>query len=188
MKPSGKIIARLFLAASFLFAASPFALALEVGDKAPDFELDSSKGGKLKLSDLRGKNVLLNFYRNDFDPTWAKQLLASGSDDNYAKFKAENTEVLGITAATMFAQKAFADYFKISYPLLGGGRDVTVVHKMLKTYGVLDEPRLTAKRAYIIIDKDGIIRYYDIRPGNSEKDLLSTEVLLNEVKKINKGI
>jgi cytochrome oxidase Cu insertion factor (SCO1/SenC/PrrC family) len=69
MKPSGKIIARLFLAASLLFATSPLVLALEVGDKAPDFELDSSKGGKLKLSDLRGKNVLLNFYRNDFDPT-----------------------------------------------------------------------------------------------------------------------
>jgi cytochrome oxidase Cu insertion factor (SCO1/SenC/PrrC family) len=69
MKPSGKIIARLFLAASLLFATSPLALALEVGDKAPDFELESSKGGKLKLSDLRGKNVLINFYRNDFDPT-----------------------------------------------------------------------------------------------------------------------
>jgi alkyl hydroperoxide reductase subunit AhpC len=87
----------------------------------------------------------------------------------------------------MFAQKAFADYFKISYPLLGGGRDVTVVHKMLKTYGVLDEDRLTAKRAYIIIDKDGIIRYYDIRPSSGEKDLLPTETLLNEVKKINSG-
>jgi peroxiredoxin len=87
----------------------------------------------------------------------------------------------------MFAQKAFADYFKINYPLLSGGRDVTTVHKMLKDYGVFDEPRLTAKRAYIIIDKDGIIRYYDIRPGNSEKDLLSTETLLSEVKKVNKG-
>jgi alkyl hydroperoxide reductase subunit AhpC len=58
---------------------------------------------------------------------------------------------------------------------------------MLKDYGVFDEPRLTAKRAYIIIDKDGIVRYYDIRPGNSEKDLRSTEELLNEVKKVNKG-
>jgi peroxiredoxin len=94
---------------------------------------------------------------------------------------------LGITAATMFAQKAFADYSKISYPLLGGERDVTVVHKMLKTFGVLDEARLTAKRAYIIIDKAGVIRYYDIRPTNTEKDLLSTEQLLNAVKKVNSG-
>jgi peroxiredoxin len=48
---------------------APHARALGVGDKAPEFELNSSKGGKLKLSDLRGKNVLINFYRNDFDPT-----------------------------------------------------------------------------------------------------------------------
>ena len=87
----------------------------------------------------------------------------------------------------MFAQKAFADYFKINYPLLSGGRDITVVHKMLRAYGVFDEERLTAKRAYIIIDKEGIVRYKDIRPTPTEKDLLSTETLLNEVKKINKG-
>ena len=43
--------------------------ALNVGDKAPDFELESSKGGKLKLSDLKGKNVLINFYVLDFSPT-----------------------------------------------------------------------------------------------------------------------
>ena len=45
------------------------ASALEVGQKAPDFELDSSKGGKLKLSSLKGKNVLINFYILDFNPT-----------------------------------------------------------------------------------------------------------------------
>jgi len=43
--------------------------AVEVGDKAPDFELNSTKGGKLKLSDLKGKNVLINFYVLDFSPT-----------------------------------------------------------------------------------------------------------------------
>lgn len=57
------------LAALFLFAATPSISAVEVGEKAPDFELDSTKGGKLKLSSLRGKNVLINFYVSDFDPT-----------------------------------------------------------------------------------------------------------------------
>jgi len=69
MKPSGKMIARLFVAAAFLFFTGSLASALEVGDKAPDFELDSSKGGKLKLSSLKGKNVLINFYVLDFSPT-----------------------------------------------------------------------------------------------------------------------
>jgi peroxiredoxin len=46
-----------------------FAAALEVGQKAPDFELESTKGGKLSLSSLKGKNVLINFYVLDFSPT-----------------------------------------------------------------------------------------------------------------------
>jgi peroxiredoxin len=87
----------------------------------------------------------------------------------------------------MFAQKAFADFFKIDYPLLSGGRDVTVVHRVLKAYGVFREDRLNATRSYFIIDKEGVIRYKNIRPSQGEKDLLSTETLLNEVKKINKG-
>jgi cytochrome oxidase Cu insertion factor (SCO1/SenC/PrrC family) len=53
----------------FVLATALSAAALEVGDKAPDFELDSSKGGKLKLSSLKGKNVLINFYVLDFNPT-----------------------------------------------------------------------------------------------------------------------
>jgi cytochrome oxidase Cu insertion factor (SCO1/SenC/PrrC family) len=67
----GKIRALLVgvLIAAFLCATSNFAWALQVGDKAPDFELESSKGGKLKLSSLKGKNVLINFYVLDFSPT-----------------------------------------------------------------------------------------------------------------------
>jgi cytochrome oxidase Cu insertion factor (SCO1/SenC/PrrC family) len=57
------------IALSFFVSTSGLSLALEVGQKAPDFELDSSKGGKLKLSDLKGKNVLINFYVLDFSPT-----------------------------------------------------------------------------------------------------------------------
>jgi cytochrome oxidase Cu insertion factor (SCO1/SenC/PrrC family) len=68
-----KLHTRLMLSFAFgialLLTASSSASALNVGDKAPDFELESSKGGKLKLSDLKGKNVLINFYVLDFSPT-----------------------------------------------------------------------------------------------------------------------
>ncbi len=57
----------------------------------------------------------------------------------------------------------------------------------MQTFGVYDEPRRLAKRAYVIIDKEGVVRYLNIRPSNTEKDLLSTEKLLSEVKKVNKG-
>jgi len=52
-----------------LFGLTGNARALEVGDKAPDFELESTTGGKLKLSNFKGKNVLINFYVLDFSPT-----------------------------------------------------------------------------------------------------------------------
>jgi Peroxiredoxin len=106
----------------------------------------------------------------------------SGSD-NYPQFQGENTEVLGISANMPFSQKAFADFAKINYPLLSD-RD----GKVMQAFGVYDEPRRIAKRAYVIIDKDGVVQYLDIRPSNSEKDLLSTQQLLDAVKKVNKGI
>ena len=90
--------------------------------------------------------------------------------------------MVGISANAPFSQKAFADFAKIVYPLLSD-RD----GKAMQAFGVWDEPRKLAKRSYIIVDKAGVIRYYDVRPSNSEKDLLSTEQLLNAVKKVNQG-
>jgi peroxiredoxin len=89
---------------------------------------------------------------------------------------------VGISANAPFSQKAFADFAKINYALLSD-RD----GKVLNTYGVFDPERRVAKRSYVIVDKEGVIKYYDIRPSNTEKDLLSTDQLLNEVKKVNKG-
>lgn len=90
--------------------------------------------------------------------------------------------MLGISANAPFSQKAFADFAKINYALLSD-RD----GKTLNAYGVFDPERRVAKRSYVIIDKEGVIKYYDIRPSNNEKDLLTTDQLLNEVKKVNKG-
>jgi hypothetical protein len=69
MKNRRLLSAGFLVALAFLLTHSLPALAIGVGDKAPDFELDSTKGGKLKLSSLKGKNVLINFYVLDFSPT-----------------------------------------------------------------------------------------------------------------------
>ena len=107
--------------------------------------------------------------------------MSSGSEDNYKKFTSENTEVLGISANAIFSQKAFVDFTKVKHALLSD-RD----GKAMKTFGVWDEERRFAKRSYIIVDKEGVVRFLTTRPSNTEKDLLSTETLLDEVKKINK--
>ena len=69
MEARERFFLSLLIAATFLLTTTRFAAALGVGDKAPDFELESTKGGKLKLSSLKGKNVLINFYVLDFSPT-----------------------------------------------------------------------------------------------------------------------
>ena len=69
MKTSTTIVVALVLSLSLLLGSTDHARAIDVGDKAPDFELDSTSGGKLKLSSLKGKNVLINFYVLDFSPT-----------------------------------------------------------------------------------------------------------------------
>jgi peroxiredoxin len=58
------------LCAGFTLTMIPNVFAVEVGEKAPDFELPSTQGGKLKLSSFQGKkNVLIEFYVLDFTPT-----------------------------------------------------------------------------------------------------------------------
>lgn len=69
MASAKTMLSALLLSTVFIVDSLHAALALEVGDKAPEFELDSTKGGKIKLSSLKGKNVLIQFYVSDFDPT-----------------------------------------------------------------------------------------------------------------------
>jgi hypothetical protein len=69
MTTSKSFLISLFLAFSLILGLTENVRAIGVGDKAPDFELDSTAGGKLKLSSLKGKNVLINFYVLDFSPT-----------------------------------------------------------------------------------------------------------------------
>lgn len=69
MKSTKRATLMMMFLAFFFLGPTVTATAVEIGQKAPDFELDSTKGGKLKLSSLLGKNVLINFYVLDFSPT-----------------------------------------------------------------------------------------------------------------------
>ena len=89
---------------------------------------------------------------------------------------------MGVSANAIFSQKAFVDFAKVKHPLLSD-RD----GKMMKAYGVWDEERRLAKRSYIIIDKEGVVRYKNTRPSGRKENLLSTDELLKELKKINQG-
>jgi cytochrome oxidase Cu insertion factor (SCO1/SenC/PrrC family) len=69
MTPAKNVVWTIVLGTLVVLATAYSVAAVEVGQPAPDFELDSTSGGKLKLSSLKGKNVLINFYVLDYSPT-----------------------------------------------------------------------------------------------------------------------
>lgn len=96
------------------------------------------------------------------------------------------TEIFGISAFSPWSQLAFAKTMDLSYPLLSDFPKLDTIKK----YGVENQIGnvTTAKRAYFIIDKNGIVRFKRImHPFNPDSPSLPNKVLFEELQKINKG-
>ncbi len=147
---------------------------LKIGDAAPDFELDSTDGTKVKLSDFKGKkNVLLSFYPLDFTPVCTAQNCSYSQD--LSGFEQYDTVVLPISADSKFAHAAFREKYAMTHHLLSD------LHRSaIKSYDVLFEPLNVSKRAYFLIGKDGLLKWMHIE--NELKDSRTNEELLNAVK------
>jgi len=157
------------------------AQALKVGDKAPDFLAFSTVGESVRLSDYQGKkNVMMFFFVRAFGGVWTNESLAFQLD--LPKFESLDTQVLGVSVDHIGAQNAFAEKLGLTYPLVDDfSRDI------VQKYGVMeDNPKSPffrhAKRAYVIIDKQGIVRYTHIM--HDAGHLLDTAEILAEVAKV----
>jgi len=147
-----------------------------VGDHAPDFELDSTAGEKVRLSDFRGKkSVLLAFYPLDFTSVCTNENCAFTAD--YAAFENAGTAVLPISVDSIPSHNEFRAKHQMSHHLLSDFQ-----RKVSQDYGVLIPERNFTQRAYFLIDKQGIIRWKHIEAelGHSR----TNEQLLDEIKKI----
>ena len=150
------------------------ALAVEVGEKAPDFTLPSTTGKDISLNEFLGKKyVLIEFYGGDFDPTCAKNLSTRKVD--FSKFQDLNVQILGISGNAPFSQKAFADSLNLPYPLLSDMEQ----NAATKAYGVVDGNKW--RRSFFLIDKQGIIR--GLWRGEDE-GVFSNEPLLKAAQEI----
>lgn len=127
---------------------------LKVGDKAPDFELIDQDRQKFKLSDSRGKNIVLNFFPAAFSGVCTLQM--AQIEKEKTEFD-DNTLIFGVSVDGPFALKAFQQQTGINFPLLS---DFYPHGEVAKSYGLLF-PNGAAHRAVIGIDKDGIVRYID---------------------------
>lgn len=133
-----------------------------VGSPAPDFTLPSTSGQSVTLASLRGKNVLLAFFPLAFTGTCTAEMCAISED--YGKFQSGNTMVLPISVDSVPALKEFKAKEGIAVDLLGDFKRDTS-----RLYGVLNEEKFYSNRAYIVIDKNGIVRWTHQEANNSER-------------------
>src|SRR6202140_3731024 len=135
-------------------------MAIAVGQPAPDFTLRDQSQKEVKLSDFRGKNVVLIFYPLDWSPVCSNEHACFVND--LKQFEKLNAQVLGLSVDSVWSHKAFADKLGIQYPLLA---DFQPRGAVAAKYGVYMEDNGITGRAISIIDRDGKLAWhknYDI--------------------------
>ena len=131
---------------------------LKVGQKAPDFTLADDSGQKVKLSDFKGKKVVLYFYPKDDTPGCTKE--ACNFRDGFAEIKSRGAIVLGVSADSVDSHKKFKSKFELNFPLLADPDK-----KMIENYGVWKEKSMYGRkymgieRTTFVIDPQGKISH-----------------------------
>jgi peroxiredoxin Q/BCP len=127
---------------------------VEEGNRAPDFELAADSGGRVRLSDLRGRTVVLYFYPKDDTPGCTKQ--ACGLRDVYGEIQERGATVLGVSPDSEASHVRFREKYGLPFPLLADPD-----HEVAELYGVLVEKNaygkksMGIKRSTFVIDGEG---------------------------------
>ena len=131
-------------------------MSLKAGDKAPSFTGKDQDGNAIKLSDFKGKKVVLYFYPNDDTPGCTAE--ACNLRDNYGKFKKANYVILGVSANDEASHRKFIKKFSLPFPLIAD-----TDKKINELYGVWREKNTFGRtymgtvRTTFIIDESGKI-------------------------------
>ena len=124
------------------------------GKPAPDFELETDTGKRVRLSDYRGKKVILYFYPKDDTPGCTTQ--ACDLRDRIQEFDARGAVVLGVSPDDVASHQKFKQKFNLNFTLLAD-----VDHKVAEMYGVWKEKNMYGKkmmgveRTSFVIDEQG---------------------------------
>ncbi|MGY0373902.1 thioredoxin-dependent thiol peroxidase [Clostridium sp. JNZ J1-5] len=148
-------------------------LEIKEGTIAPDFSLIGSDDKQHKLSDYKGKKVILYFYPKDNTPGCTRE--AESFRDNIDSFNALNTIVLGVSRDSLTSHDKFISKLNLPFVLLSDSDE-----KVVNLYGVLKEKTMFGKtsmgieRSTFIIDEDGIIEkiYRKVKVNGHVEDIL----------------
>ena len=149
--------------------------ALKIGDSAPGFEALSDSGKKIKLSDFRGKRVVLYFYPKDSTPGCTTQ--ACGFRDAYPTVEKRKAVVLGVSPDGVASHQKFKTKQELPFTLV-----VDEDHTIAEAYGVWGEKSMYGRkymgiiRSHFVIDEKGKIvdAQVKVSPADSVKLALET--------------
>ena len=147
---------------------------LREGQPAPDFDLTSDSGERIRLSDFRGKPVVLYFYPKDDTPGCTAQ--ACGIRDAYGEFEGAGAVVLGVSPDDEGSHTKFKEKYDLPFTLLAD-----TDHRVADEYGVWG-PKTYAGRTYtgvnrstFVIDQDGTVKKVmrNVKPDTHADDVLA---------------
>ena len=140
---------------------------LKPGSRAPDFELTAHDGSKVRLSELRGRPVVLYFYPRAMTPGCTRETVRF--NELLPEFEKLGVVVLGVSTDPVDRNARFAEKHGVKFKLLSD-----VEGKVAEAYGVLRRGKqLSAERVTFIIDSDGVVRevIMGVRPAEKHAEL-----------------
>ena len=157
-------------AASTQAARSP----LHAGREAPDFEITDDNGAARRLSDFRGKPVVLYFYPADDTPGCTKE--ACNFRDDYSRYRRQGVVILGVSPDSEKSHERFKTKYDLPFPLLAD-----TGHRVCSMYGVWGRKHFMGReydgvlRTTFLIDQAGrIARVFEgVRPAEHSAEVLA---------------
>ena len=155
-------------------------MKLSIGDVAPDFLMYDSDKNPVRLSEMKGKNVLLLFFPFAFTSTCTKELC--NTRDDIAYYDNKNAAIFGISVDAPYSLKVYKEQQHLNFKLLSDFNKV-----VSETYGCLQdrwgmELKGVSKRSAFVIDKEGIIQYTEILENASDlPDFEKIKIILESI-------
>jgi thioredoxin-dependent peroxiredoxin len=131
-------------------------MKLEIGQKAPDFTGRDQNGNTIRLSDYRGKKVVLYFYPKDNTPGCTAQ--ACDLRDNYQLLQSKGYQVLGISSDSQASHQKFISKYDLPFPLIAD--EDKSIHEQWGTWvekSMYGRKYMGTARVTFVIDEEGLI-------------------------------
>jgi peroxiredoxin len=135
------------------------AAALQPGALAPDFELNSTPDQKVRLSDFRGRPVVLAFYPADWSPVCGDELALF--NELLPEFNKHAAQLIGVSVDGAWCHAAYSRDRHLHFPLLS---DFEPKGAVARQYGVYDQGAGHCERALFVIDAEGTVRWSYVSP------------------------